>query len=249
MYLHFICANQVRATVPFDGAPLYKFASVKSLDENFFEIIKSLLANIDPKNLEDLLDVVDVTYGGAVSNPDTLPVERYNEQSITMYGKWKPTPLTAGYAAFALIEQLKSLTSELIVIEVTLEKGPGEKGPGEKGGGDDGTSHIEDEETADTEEAAYPDTVSNELAAAYVKADIKPICAPLEQTLSAAANVLLGGEGDLSLLTSGKLSNAIKDRLGWLKDIKQSTSAYYSVLEETGECLSQLATNMKTYLG
>lgn len=244
MYLHFICANQVRATVPFDGAPLYKFASVKSLDENFFEIIKSLLENIDPKNLEDLLDVVDVTYGGAVSNPDTLPVERYNEQSITMYGKWKPTPLTAGYTAFALIEQLKSLTSELIVIEVTLEKGPGEKGDG-----DDGTSHIEDEETADTEEAAYPDTVSNELAAAYVKADIKPICAPLEQTLSAAAKILAGGKGDLSLLTSEQLSTAIKDRLGWLKGIKQSTSAYYSVLEETGECLSQLATNMKTYVG
>jgi len=126
MHLLYICANQLREIIPVDGGAFYQAAQSGTFDVEVRDMVLETTAAIQRHGvrLQDLLEVVAITYPGTLQAPDSMPFEAYSHNNITVLGEWRQNATLAVFRIREICIQAHDVFSDLTLMENVLGLAP-----------------------------------------------------------------------------------------------------------------------------
>lgn len=94
MQVLFLSDNQVRMPVTIDGTVISQAALAGNLDAVVAEQVNAAWKS-QSTALADLKSIIAITYSGGLTDPASMPAERYNALSIAAVGEWAMSITTA----------------------------------------------------------------------------------------------------------------------------------------------------------
>jgi len=126
MHLLYICANQLREIIPVDGGAFYQAARGGAFDVEVRDMVLETTAGMQHHGvrLQDLLEVVAITYPGTLQAPDSMPFEAYSDNNITVMGEWRQNATLAVFRIREICIHAHDVFSDLTLMENVLNLAP-----------------------------------------------------------------------------------------------------------------------------
>lgn len=217
MEFQYICGKEVMASVPIAPAPVLQLARMGVLIDYINQGARNVTQSVagDYQQLQSLDVIKTVVYPGILDQPDSLPVDDYNQLNFSVVCKWARNGQTGGFLLLSVMDAIEPITQGLYDLEKKMNK----------------TVKSQPDDSNDT--ALYPFF--------YSSAELgKGILDALAQQNTQQANTNFA-----SLATYAQVFKARSAYVQQHMQHDDDMTDYYSILMDASECLDQMTDDLK----